>query len=572
VFIGDRKQFQSIEAGRMFSELQDKAGIDMVVMPDVMRQKTRQTKEVVKAISSKDFDFAFDVMQGFKPAGESFRKNDCTNYCIGNRIQFHEDYGTIRAETLCKVLSINPTHLEIEYFDEEKRVYSRTRLEPQEVNPGAFSVFDPPMNQHPLAAYKLKECIEVQVPEQGLPVVRAEIVAISDTMLILSFIDCATSERRFVEFDPTRNPTNVRHFGISGEVKYTGSGEGYVDMITVENDSSKCLALVAQDYLESLSSRKDTLLITGTNKSKDALNKLIRPELQKQGIIRDSREYTVFRSKSLSGAGTMAADSYQPGQVIITNKPINGIPQGVQAEILSIDNNKNSISIRFWDKKTRTCKDGVIDARKHSRRFSSYDKVKCEFGIGDRIVFLKNDRKAVGVNNGEIGRILSIDADGNVKARILDSEINREVEFNINNKGPKAYNYCDHAYAITDYKSQGATTQRLIWYAPTSAGPLSSNSFYVAITRCKEEISVYTDDVDALREKVKQEQQKESTLDYTMDLNPVEPAKHEFNGPFEYFERKSRDKSLPVEHQPAGIELISRIQNRKSKETIVIDT
>jgi hypothetical protein len=57
-----------------------------------------------------------------------------------------------------------------------------------------------------------------------------------------------------------------------------------------------------------------------------------------------------------------------------------------------------------------------------------------------------------------------------------------------------------------------------------------------------------------------------------MDLNPVEPAKNEFNGPFEYFERKSRDKSLPVEHQPVGIELISRIQNRKSKETIVIDT
>ncbi len=81
----------------------------------------------------------------------------------------------------------------------------------------------------------------------------------------------------------------------------------------------------------------------------------------------------------------------------------------------------------------------------------------------------------------------------------------------------------DHAYAITDYKSQGATTQRLIWYAPIDAGPLSSNSFYVAITRCKEEVGVYTNDAESLREKVKTEQQKESTLDY----NPVVKKKEE---------------------------------------------
>lgn len=55
-----------------------------------------------------------------------------------------------------------------------------------------------------------------------------------------------------------------------------------------------------------------------------------------------------------------------------------------------------------------------------------------------------------------------------------------------------------------------------MWYAPTSGGPISSNTFYVAITRCKEEVGVYTDNVDELREMVKHEQQKESVLDYRM--------------------------------------------------------
>ena len=43
----------------------------------------------------------------------------------------------------------------------------------------------------------------------------------------------------------------------------------------------------------------------------------------------------------------------------------------------------------------------------------------------------------------------------------------KTVKFNLNNKGEKAYNYIDHAYAISDYKSQGATTKRIIWHAPT---------------------------------------------------------------------------------------------------------
>ncbi|MCL1946372.1 MAG: AAA family ATPase [Chitinivibrionia bacterium] len=44
VFVGDRKQFASIEAGKMFQEMHDKTNIDKVIMPDVMRQKNRPNK------------------------------------------------------------------------------------------------------------------------------------------------------------------------------------------------------------------------------------------------------------------------------------------------------------------------------------------------------------------------------------------------------------------------------------------------------------------------------------------------------------------------------------------------
>lgn len=42
--------------------------------------------------------------------------------------------------------------------------------------------------------------------------------------------------------------------------------------------------------------------------------------------------------------------------------------------------------------------------------------------VGDLIIFLKNDKKTEGVNNGDTARILSIDDEGNVPARLESSD------------------------------------------------------------------------------------------------------------------------------------------------------
>jgi conjugative relaxase-like TrwC/TraI family protein len=571
VFVGDRKQFASIEAGRMFSELQDKAGVDMVIMPDVMRQKTQQTKDIVKAISLKEIDFAFGVMQGYREVGEDFKKIKNESYSIGNIIRFNYDYKKIPANASCKITSLGAKKVDLEYFDEDKRVYQKVSLDMRTIRSEDFSVFDPPMNQNPLSRYKVKEFIEVMIPEQGLPACRAEIISISNSHLRLAYTDPLDNSIHQIEFDPAKNPSNIKHFFENGSEKKYSSKDAYVDMITVESDKEKCLSMVANDYLESVSARKDTLLITGTNKDKDALNTLIRPELVKQGLIKESKPCEVFRTKSLAGAGAMSADSYQRGQVIVTNNTCGPIPRGTQAEIQSFNRTKNTITVQYWDKEKRDYVTGDIDVRKDCKKFSTYDKIKREFGVGDRIIFLKNDKKVVGVNNGEIGKITSIDNEGNVKAVLLDSEPKREVEFNINNKGSRAFNYIDHAYAITDYKSQGATTQRLLWYAPTDAGPLSSNSFYVAITRCKEEVGVYTDNAEALKEKVKSEQQKESTLDYLGVPRPVKQEKHAFIEAYNLISQKIISHLRSFEKKGFGVDRLKEKPPKTKKISTDID-
>jgi len=425
VFIGDRKQFQSIEAGRMFSELQDKAGIEWVEMPDVMRQKTAQTKDIVKAISLKDMDFAFNAMAGYKKA--SFNKKDIKNYAVGQKIIFSESTSEIPAKEECNITAIDEGKISVEFFNDETRRMQVAVIDPTADNP---------------------------------------------------------------DFD----------------VLTTGD---YKNMITEETDKDKCLQMVAKDYLESVSAKKDTLLITGTNKDKDMLNEIIRPELVKQGLITDSKEFTTLQTKSLGGTGAMMADSYAVGQVVKINMKSKELNFD-GGEIVASSRAKNTITIR--EQKDGNFVDHEVDVRKYCKKISVYDKKTAEYGVGDLIIFLSNEKKKIGVNNGETAKILSIDADGTVKAKLEDG--GKEVTFNLNDGHENTYKFISHAYAITDYKSQGATTSRLLWYAPTTGGPMSSNTFYVAITRCKEEVGVYTDDVEKLREMVKEGQHKESTLDY----------------------------------------------------------
>ncbi len=77
------------------------------------------------------------------------------------------------------------------------------------------------------------------------------------------------------------------------------------------------------------------------------------------------------------------------------------------------------------------------------------------FSVGDRIVALKNDR-GLGVQNGSLGGVREIDG---TRMRI-DLE-GREVTLDLT-----TYRHIDHAYAVTIQKSQGATLEHSILYAP----------------------------------------------------------------------------------------------------------
>ena len=116
-----------------------------------------------------------------------------------------------------------------------------------------------------------------------------------------------------------------------------------------------------------------------------------------------------------------------------------------------------------------------------------------EFANGDVVTFLKNDyRKGFDVRNGERGEVLNTSEDG-LTIRLEDG---REVEVDM-----ERYSALDHGYAMTTYKSQGQTYDKVVVDADTRAPHLQDQrNTYVQITRARDDIRVYTDDKAGLRE------------------------------------------------------------------------
>ena len=134
------------------------------------------------------------------------------------------------------------------------------------------------------------------------------------------------------------------------------------------------------------------------------------------------------------------------------------------------------------------------------------------FAIGDRLVFLENDRK-LGVKNGMLGTIEHAE-EGALRVRLDPSE----------GKGPgrlvevdaESYRAVDHGYATTIHKSQGATVDRAFVLASDS---MDRHLAYVGMTRHRTAVTLYAardefGDLAALSDRLGRSNAKETTLDY----------------------------------------------------------
>jgi len=265
----------------------------------------------------------------------------------------------------------------------------------------------------------------------------------------------------------------------------------------IQNKNERIEA-IKQEYLKG--DYKKTHIVTATNKTKNELNQAIREELKKQGKIdKQGYVYTVKESKNLSPEEKKYAFSYQKGDIVhISRQDMKEM--GISSKtndfkVKEVNTKENSITV------TNGKKEYNINLQKHGEKLSVYSQKQIEISKGDKVMTLKNDKK-LGINNGEQWIVKNIDAKGNITLK----NDNKEKTFNIKDK----YNYIDHSYASTIYKSQGMTVNKIIYDCSRKT---NYNEMYTSLTRGKQEYSIYTNDKQEMYQSMQKMQDKTSTIE-----------------------------------------------------------
>jgi len=247
----------------------------------------------------------------------------------------------------------------------------------------------------------------------------------------------------------------------------------------------KDLSPIVKDYLDD---EENTIVIASKNAQRIELNEKIR---ESKGL--GGKTLTVRESLQLKDAEGFFSGSYEEATHIFIQKPMEGFKPGAELKIQSINHEKNTLTVQKENQEVE------INLSQNGNKLQAYAIKQKQFTQGERIIFTKNDKK-LGFKNGQTAEIEKIEKD--------QITLKGGKTFNLQN-----YNYIDYGYAITDYKSQGQTSNKVIALADSTQSSL--NSLYVQATRAKFDFKIYTDDKEELRENVQIAQKKTSTLDYT---------------------------------------------------------
>lgn len=254
---------------------------------------------------------------------------------------------------------------------------------------------------------------------------------------------------------------------------------------------------IARDYASRLpEERLQTLAVAGTNRARQAINERVR---QRLGLAGSGVAITVLEGRNLTRAQVQSSLSYAVGDIIEALRHYDSIDirRSNTAEVVEVA--PGCITLRRQDGQTvqwrPTAMPHVTVHRAEQR----------EVSVGDRIRFTANDYR-LGVVNGQAGTVEFID----LAARELRVSVGSERTITLDMNQPLRV---DHAYCTTVHAAQGQTCDRVLVDADVSGAMANQSLYYVAISRARHGVTLYTDDRELLPRAMSRLDIKQAALD-----------------------------------------------------------
>ncbi|MHC5916618.1 MAG: MobF family relaxase [Nostoc sp.] len=263
------------------------------------------------------------------------------------------------------------------------------------------------------------------------------------------------------------------------------------------------LETIAADYIAlAKEQRARTLVLAGTNVEKLALTQAIRGKLKEEGSLGATANISQLQAKNLTLVQMRYTHNFELGDVVMPtrNYKRRGLEKGLVYEVVNKDLDRLTL---------RTSAGTHLEVDTNFDK-AVYQRDEIEIAVGDRLQWKKNDRQ-LQRRNGQEFIVTAIEGDS-AQIEYKDTKITETINL-------KQAQNLDYALVSTIYSSQGKTTDLALIAADYTIG---QESFYVAISRARHNVKLYTKDKSELLELAHSSKAKDNALELLMNSLKVE--------------------------------------------------
>jgi len=268
-------------------------------------------------------------------------------------------------------------------------------------------------------------------------------------------------------------------------------------------------AVLAREYLASLDRHERALVVAQTWNEVNAMNETIRAELRAGGRIGSGVELKTYQAVDLNEAQKRDARFYEPGQFAYVIKRYGRLAKGDLCPIAGT-NERGLVLIKDGRRSTMSYR--------HTDRVGIAIERETNVAPGDRLQLKFNGKSKEGlaIANGELVTVRRIDADGS-----LTIEDDRHT---VKTLSPQQRLF-NRGYAVTSYASQGKTVDTVLVADAGCRAATNRNQWYVAISRGRKRVIVFTDNKAELRASIEQSGDRGLALEMKLAA-PEESNRH----------------------------------------------
>ena len=275
---------------------------------------------------------------------------------------------------------------------------------------------------------------------------------------------------------PKKNGTEPQPISPVAELRHAvtmlGTEEARIGVNLLEKQGRLSIGASAEERAAAIvrdfaAHPKKTVAVATSAGEVQQLNQLIRSELRKAGVVGpDDRSVPVLVEKQINRKNVA---SYEVGDRIEfrVGSPERGIQPDSGATVLTVNRERNQLTVKRQDGEVTTYNPASLKATKHSR---VYREERRDLEVGDRIR-LTADHKPANIRAGDLGTVEAIRGIGALRVR-LDS--GSAIELN-----PTLARHIEHGYAVES--GQRVRADRLLAHVERPAQLAREGQLYKAV-------------------------------------------------------------------------------------------